>query len=256
MQRKEDLIHQPDQPVLNSSKRFKKLTMILTSVLLLTMFGLGGYWLGARRQQSSITDLITTPKLRWLPTTTPFQQSSSASTIIPSQTDSAYNWKTYEEQGIPFTFQYPPQTEISWDRNSLSVISYSSHPRTRATVTVTPGISFQIQVLESNQNLKELAESSIEKEKSGEYRLHFSLISQVEPININGYAGYKYRYELFGKRERIYFQSPNKQYIVSIVGYTESFEYDAELQPIYNRILSTFKFLTGSGEREPNHRQL
>jgi hypothetical protein len=61
MLKKEDFVHQPDQPVLSSLTWIKKLTMILTSVLLLTMFGLGGYWLGARQQQSSPTDLLTKP---------------------------------------------------------------------------------------------------------------------------------------------------------------------------------------------------
>src|SRR5687768_7702371 len=115
MLHKEDLIYQSGQPVLNSRKWLKKLTMILTSVLLLTMFGLGGYWLGARQQQSS-----------------------SASTIMPSQTDPAYNWKTYEEHGDPFTFQYPARTEI-WrlDRNNLTV-SYSSPSRLIGSAIVTP----------------------------------------------------------------------------------------------------------------------
>jgi hypothetical protein len=58
---KEDLIHKSDQPVLNPPKWIKKLTMILTSVLLLTMFGLGGYWVGARQQQSSPPHLLTKP---------------------------------------------------------------------------------------------------------------------------------------------------------------------------------------------------
>jgi hypothetical protein len=59
MQQKEDLVHQSDQPVLSSPTWFKKLTMILTSVLLLSMFGLGGYWLGARQQQSSPPQTLT-----------------------------------------------------------------------------------------------------------------------------------------------------------------------------------------------------
>jgi hypothetical protein len=52
MHQKEDLVHQSDQNVWNSPKWFKKLTMILTSVLLLTMFAIGGYWWGARQQRS------------------------------------------------------------------------------------------------------------------------------------------------------------------------------------------------------------
>src|SRR5918996_283463 len=105
---------------------------------------------------------------------------------------------------------------------------------------ITPRITFQIQVVESNQNVKELAELSLEKDESGEDRLHFSLISPVEPVNINGYEGYKYRFNKFGEREKIFLQSPDKKYTVEIYGFTGSFVYDAELQPIYNRILSSF----------------
>jgi Leucine-rich repeat (LRR) protein len=76
MQQKEDSLHQSEQPVLNSPTWFKKLTMILTSVLLLTMFGLGGYWLGARRQQPSPTDLLTKLESSRLRTVPPSQQLS------------------------------------------------------------------------------------------------------------------------------------------------------------------------------------
>jgi hypothetical protein len=131
----------------------KKLTIILTSVLLLTMFGLEGYWLGTREQQPSSSDFLAQPKPSWVPSVTPVQQSSSASTVTPSQTDPAYNWKTYQEEGVPFTFQYPPQTEIRWDRNNLSVVSYSSHSGTIDAAIPTPGISFSWNIL-SNTGIR------------------------------------------------------------------------------------------------------
>jgi hypothetical protein len=88
MQQKENFVHQSDPPVLNSPKWPKRLTIILTSVLLLTMFGVGGYWLGARRQQSSSTDLLTKPKSSGLPSATLVQQFSPIATITTSQTES------------------------------------------------------------------------------------------------------------------------------------------------------------------------
>jgi hypothetical protein len=102
MQQKEDLVHQSGQPVLNSPNWPKQLTIILTSVLLLSMFGLGGYWLSARREQFSPTDLLTEPKPSWLPTATPSQQLSVIPTITTSQTDQTTNWETYKHEGYGF----------------------------------------------------------------------------------------------------------------------------------------------------------
>jgi hypothetical protein len=74
MLQKEDLGHQSDQPVSNSPKWIKKLTLILTSVLLLSVFGIGGYWLGAGQQQSIPTGILTNQSL----TATPVQQLQSS----------------------------------------------------------------------------------------------------------------------------------------------------------------------------------
>ena len=105
MLQKEDLGHQSDQSVLDSPKRLKKLTMILASVLLLTMFGLGGYWVGARQQQSSPTDLLTKPEPSWLPSATPARH-SLIPTITTSQTDPTSNWKIYRNTKIGFELKY------------------------------------------------------------------------------------------------------------------------------------------------------
>jgi hypothetical protein len=61
------------------------------------MFGLGGYWVGARQQQSS-PQLPTKPRPSWLPTATPIQQLSPA-------LDS--DWKTYIDQKQRYTIKYP-----------------------------------------------------------------------------------------------------------------------------------------------------
>jgi hypothetical protein len=58
MQQKENLTNKSDKNARNSPKWLKKLTMILTSALLLTMFGLGGYWLGARQQQHPYQEIF------------------------------------------------------------------------------------------------------------------------------------------------------------------------------------------------------
>ena len=112
MLQKEDLIHQSDQPVLNPPKWLKKLTMILASVLLLTMFGLGGYWLGARRQESLQTALQASPMPIWLPSATPAQRHSIIPAVTTSQTDQTAHWKTYKHEGYGFLIQYPPNLRV------------------------------------------------------------------------------------------------------------------------------------------------
>jgi hypothetical protein len=116
MLQKEDLIHQSDQPVLNSRKWPRTLTMILLYVLLLTMFGLGGYWVGARQQQSSSTDLLTKPKPSWLPSTKPVQQLSVTPTISFKLTSTSNpttaDWETYRDPHGFFSIKYPSDPHI------------------------------------------------------------------------------------------------------------------------------------------------
>jgi hypothetical protein len=114
MQQKEDLIHQSDHPVLDSPKRSKKLTMILTSVLLLTMFGIGGYWLGARRQQLSPSNHLTKPRPTWLAPATPSQQPSASPMVTTSQIDPRAGWKTYEDN--KFAISYPANWRVGLDQ--------------------------------------------------------------------------------------------------------------------------------------------
>jgi hypothetical protein len=112
MLQKEDSAHQFEQSALNSHKWIKKLTMILTSVLLLTMFGLGGYWLGSRREQPLPTDLISTPKPSGFPSVTPAQQLSSASARVISHA-------TISDEAIyrdaVLEFRYPTQWKLYKD---------------------------------------------------------------------------------------------------------------------------------------------
>jgi hypothetical protein len=89
------------------------LTIILTSVLLLTMFGLGGYWLGARQQQSSSSDLLTESKSGQLPTATPFQQLSPSPLVT-------INWETYRDPQGFFSIKYPSDPHIKAQYRKMS----------------------------------------------------------------------------------------------------------------------------------------
>jgi hypothetical protein len=122
MEQKEDLIHQSDQTVLNFHKRIKKLTIILTSVLLLTMFGLGGYWLGARQQQSLLTHLLIRPGPSWFASGTPAGQLSPSPIISPSSTPviTVTEWETYKQDDL-WEIKYP------MNRSQNSALGYGSN---------------------------------------------------------------------------------------------------------------------------------
>jgi hypothetical protein len=118
MLQKEDLEHKSDQSVLHSHKCLKKLTMILASVLLLTMFGLGGYWLGARQQRSPLPQLLITPEPSWSPSDTPLQQHSPSPATTISQTNLATfpldvsSWSAYHSEEYGFTIKYPLRVKV------------------------------------------------------------------------------------------------------------------------------------------------
>jgi hypothetical protein len=112
MQQKEDLVHQSDHPALNPPKWLKKLTMFFTSVLLLTMFGLGGYWLGTMQQQSSPPHFFTKPKASRLPSATPAQGNFVSPTITTEQSGPATDWATYTSTAGGYTIKYPSDKYI------------------------------------------------------------------------------------------------------------------------------------------------
>jgi hypothetical protein len=71
------------------------------------MFGLGGYWLGIRRQQSLPLNVLTTPQPSRVPTATPFEQLSVTPTITISQTGPTAGWKTYTNTDLGISITYP-----------------------------------------------------------------------------------------------------------------------------------------------------
>jgi hypothetical protein len=77
------------------------------------MFGLGGYWLGARQQRSSSTDLLTRPKSSWFASGTPARQLSPFLIISPTSTPvtAVTDWETYKQDYL-WEIKYP----IEWNR--------------------------------------------------------------------------------------------------------------------------------------------
>jgi hypothetical protein len=132
MIQKEDSVRKSDQNVLNPAKWLKKLTMILISVLLLTMFGLGGYWLSARQQQSPLIGLLTKLESSRLPTSSSIQQRSTNPTITADQAvppvlplDTS-DWKVYRSGKYRFQVKHPGNWKVSVNQLEFNLISSSS----------------------------------------------------------------------------------------------------------------------------------
>jgi len=198
MLHKEDLVHQSDQPVWNSSQSSKWLTIILLYVLLLTMFGLGGYWVGARQQQSSSTDLITIkPKPNWLYTVTPVQQLSPTPTNATGQACTATYWITHTDSRL--SVRYPSCWRFRLFRYQLdgwySISDDANYPQNEFRVSIEKAPSAE-EV--ENATAEEVIEYVKNYEKSstaylGDYKP--KEISKRQ-TTINGYAGIKYVFRL------------------------------------------------------------
>lgn len=94
------------------SGKLKVLSVILVGIFTFAVGGVGGYWVGSRQQQFSLTALQALPKPSWMPYASPVQDLSFTPTIAISQTDPTSDWKTYKNREFGFTFKYPPNTNL------------------------------------------------------------------------------------------------------------------------------------------------
>ena len=116
MLQKQDLVNHPADFLPNSHNLSKRLTIILASVLLLTIVGVGGYMLGARHQQSLPSNPSTKPEPNWFPSATPVQQLFPTPKVATNQNDPTTGWNGYDAShyatkygpAYRFSLKYPP----------------------------------------------------------------------------------------------------------------------------------------------------
>ncbi|MBI2040327.1 hypothetical protein HYT18_04610 [Candidatus Microgenomates bacterium] len=99
-------IQNQSTPLTSQSNLSKKIVIILAIIVALSAFGVGGYFLGANKnqtipqpQQAVAPSIVTQPS----PTNTPNSAEDSTTST----------WKTYQDSKYGFSFRYPSNAQIS-----------------------------------------------------------------------------------------------------------------------------------------------
>jgi hypothetical protein len=101
--------------------KFRILAVIFIGIFIFGVGGIGGYWVGSKRQQSSLTELPTS-KSSWLPSAPPAQSLSLTPSIAISQTTPTTNWKIYANTDLGFSIDYPSNMYLyreGWEDTKL-----------------------------------------------------------------------------------------------------------------------------------------
>jgi hypothetical protein len=128
---------------------------------------LGGYWLGARQQQSSPTGFLTKPKLSSFPSATPVAQLSSVPTADP-----ILEWNTYIDRSYWYEFKYPRKWVANRCGSTVFFLDYESscatEPLGYVTIGVRPATQLSPQFIDYEQvswEVRELQEITVGKVK-------------------------------------------------------------------------------------------
>lgn len=237
------------------TEKFRLLAGILIAVFILAVGGVGGNWVGSRRQQSLPTDFLSKSKPSWLPTATLVQQLSVSPTVITSHPyplhsgQLAPNWKIYTNSEYGISFNYPPDASAAVETiyNMLS-----SQPSRGITIEPTyqapyqKWYSFDLVVRDNPQNLeaKKIIGTYIEEIRKtcsppacAEPQMILDTLKQYRNTDVDGYI-----FHVGAETDSVMVvQVKNgRTYIFSMTGdqgYITSYGLE-----VFNRILSTFRF--------------
>lgn len=162
----------------------------------------------------------------WPTSTSPSDDSLSED----SATDETANWKTYENMNFPFTFKYPPNTNIVPTANVATQFTLI-YPEDELSIPMNLTFDYR----KENISLNEYAKKQIANSKnSGE-----EILTNLSEENVNGLAGLTFTskdVQVSGiTAKHIFLKFPKGDNILGIshVGTHEE---------VANQILSTFKF--------------
>lgn len=234
--------NQPPTPIQNSSqiqslpsedqpRQSKKLIILLGIIIALFAFGVGGYFLGANKNQ-------TTPQSRQVTVSPTISQPSPTNTPISVEDSATSTWKTYTSQEGNYSFKYPANVKVYVNEKfSVDGVKIPLKDTVVLLSEVLPGLNTNYQMsinhkLTNSSSLNDFVDknsscTSIESIKGKVYNLggKQSLIFEDTPCGPYGMSS-------------IYSLNRGLGYIIEIetrAGYSDIKKYTDE-------ILSTFKF--------------
>lgn len=150
------------QPVLSNDqpKQFRKITIILGIIFALLAFGVGGYFLGVNKNQTSSQPQQAVAQ----PTDV---QSSPTHIPTPTENTTTSNWKTYTNP-LGYTFKYPEKIEsetIFLSEGTNGAVSLSNVKGTPIPVGVAPRYISIHQIDSTTNTVDEYINSVIEVKK-------------------------------------------------------------------------------------------
>ena len=221
-------IQSEDQP-----GQSKKIVSILAIVIALFAFGIGGYFLGVNKNQ-------TTPQSQQVTVSPTFVQPSPTNNPISVENSATANWKTYTSTKANYSFKYPsewplvnvpesPQCTVCVETHVFSPAYNSNSGDTNIAV---------IQVFKENniQSLDDYVNIHVKGDQSkidlkyttlgGEKAVSYKLSGGIPPLPVIEYAVYKNGF----------------YYIIRIDDSLETNKNKDKNIMLFNEMLSTFKF--------------
>src|SRR4030042_853578 len=212
-------------PLGDNNKSSKTLIIIAVVFFVLSLAGIGLYYMGIKKVSKETTEI---------PTPIPTEVSTPTATANPTE-----NWKTYTSPE-KFSFKYPLEAKVQEDNNLVSLSIWGPTQKEGTEFYDGISLSFKIGTLPKGKTLKIVADDSLKTQtQSGDVKI----LENVLPYKMGNLEGYSFTTEGLGKWISIYLQDPLKD-----SSYVEITEMVADptkkgFEEAKDLILSTFIFL-------------
>jgi len=181
----------PPNLTMGDSNKYSKTVIIIAVVFfVLSLAGIGFYYLGIKKVSKETTEI---------PTPIPTEISTPAATADPTE-----NWKTFTSPET-FSFKYPLDAKVQENSGLVSLSLWGPTQKEGTEFYDGIALSFKIGNLSKGKSLKIVADDSLKAlTQSGDVKT----IESVVPYKLGNSEGYTFTVELLGQSTYLYLQDP------------------------------------------------